>query len=39
MILLTADVGFKATEMLIQQVKLKVKEDNVQDESKLKGLF
>ncbi|MDC6484565.1 signal recognition particle-docking protein FtsY [Methylophilaceae bacterium] len=36
MILLTADVGIKATEMLIQQVRLKVKEDNIQDESKLK---
>jgi len=35
-ILLTADVGIKATEMLIQQVRLKVKEDNIQDESKLK---
>ena len=35
-ILLTADVGFKATEMLIQQVRLKVKDDNIQDELKLK---
>ena len=38
-ILLTADVGIKATEILIQQVRLKVKEDNVQDESKLKGIL
>jgi fused signal recognition particle receptor len=38
-ILLTADVGIKATEILIQQVKLKVKEDNVQDESKLKAIL
>ena len=38
-ILLTADVGIQATEMLIQQVRLKVKEDNVQDESKLKGIL
>ena len=36
MILLTADVGIQATELLIQQVRLKVKEGNVQDESKLK---
>ena len=36
MILLTADVGIKATEMLIQKVRLKAKEDNIQDESKLK---
>ena len=38
-ILLTADVGTKATEILIQQVRLKVKEDNVQDESKLKVIL
>ena len=38
-ILLTADVGIKATEILIQQVRLKVKEDNVQDESKLKVIL
>ena len=38
-ILLTADVGIQATEILIQQVRLKVKEDNVQDESKLKGIL
>jgi len=39
MILLTADVGIPATEMLIQQVRLKVKEDNVQDELKLKVIL
>ena len=38
-ILLTADVGIKATEILIEQVKIKVKEDNIQDESKLKGIL
>ena len=38
-ILLTADVGIKATEILIRQVRLKVKEDNVQDESKLKVIL
>jgi len=38
-ILLTADVGTKATEILIQQVRLKIKEDNVQDESKLKVIL
>ncbi|MFL2980512.1 MAG: signal recognition particle-docking protein FtsY [Methylophilaceae bacterium] len=36
MILLTADVGIKATDLLIQQVRIKVKEDNIQDEAKLK---
>jgi len=36
MILLTSDVGIKATELLIEQVRLKVKENNIQDESKLK---
>ena len=38
-ILLAADVGIKATEILIQQVRLKVKEDNIQDESKLKVIL
>ena len=38
-ILLTADVGIKATEILIEQVKIKVKEDNIQDESKLKSIL
>ena len=38
-ILLTADVGFKATEMLIQQVKMKVKENNIKDELKLKVIL
>jgi len=36
MILLTADVGIQATEMLIQQVRSKVKDDKIQDESELK---
>jgi fused signal recognition particle receptor len=39
MILLTADVGIQATEMLIQKVRLKAKEDNIQDESKLKVIL
>ena len=39
MILLTADVGIKATEMLIEQVRLKVKEDNLQEESELKNIL
>jgi len=38
-ILLTADVGIRATEMLIQQVRLKVKEDSIKDESKLKVIL
>jgi fused signal recognition particle receptor len=38
-ILLTADVGIQATEMLIQKVRLKAKEDNIQDESKLKVIL
>jgi fused signal recognition particle receptor len=38
-ILLTADVGIKATEILVQQVRLKVKKDNIQDESKLKVIL
>ena len=36
MILLTADVGISATEKLIEQVRFKVKEGNVYDESELK---
>jgi len=38
-ILLTADVGIQATEMLIQKVRLKAKEDNIQDELKLKVIL
>ena len=36
MILLTADVGISVTEKLIEQVRFKVKEGNVYDESELK---
>ena len=39
MILLTADVGIQATEMLVQQVRSKVKEKNIQDELKLKNIL
>jgi len=38
-ILLTADVGVTATEMLIEQVRLKVKEENVQNELELKTIL
>ena len=38
-ILLTSDVGIQATEMLIQRVRLKVKEDNVKDKTKLKVIL
>ena len=39
MILLTADVGINATEMLISQVKDKVKKDGLQEPSQLKDIL
>ena len=39
MILLTADVGISATEMLITQVKEKVKAEGIKDPSELKNLL